>query len=197
YEDGYYRTGEDKPWEHTLYGEPELFWQVLERKELNKRPELSKPMAFNNETPVGNVPAISTTIEYLDWTTVQWIYDEESGRYSRWADGEIHVDANSDEQITAANVVLLFVPHQIDGSICEFQGADKCLAFATETQIWGQGPVAVLRDGVMLDGFWQRANREDPLTFIRGDGSPLPLQIGNSWIQVIPTHYDEAVTIDG
>ena len=32
--DGYYRTGADKPIEHTLYGKPALFWESLEARDL-------------------------------------------------------------------------------------------------------------------------------------------------------------------
>ncbi|MFQ5420169.1 MAG: DUF3048 domain-containing protein, partial [Anaerolineae bacterium] len=37
-EDGYYRTGEDIPWEHTFYAHPEGLWAALDRKELNMPP---------------------------------------------------------------------------------------------------------------------------------------------------------------
>ena len=34
------------------------------------------------------------------------------------------------------------------------------------------------------------------LTFVDGDGNPVPLQIGNTWFQVLPTHYEDPVTIE-
>ena len=40
YEPGYYRTGEDKPTEHTFYGDPETFWRVLEERAPTRRPPL-------------------------------------------------------------------------------------------------------------------------------------------------------------
>ncbi len=38
---GFYRTGEDKPFEHTLYANPEEWWQELEDRELNRPPQFA------------------------------------------------------------------------------------------------------------------------------------------------------------
>jgi hypothetical protein len=195
FEPGYYRTGEDKPWEHTLHGDLEGFWQALAEKEQNTPPQFSNVMAFSSLPPEGGEPAEKVTIEYQDWTTVEWEYDAENGRYWRWADGEAHVDANDDEQISAANVVLVYAIHMLDQSICERQVEDQCYAFSTEIQIWGSGDAVVIRDGRQYAATWQRQERDHMLTFVDENGDPVPLQIGNTWFQVIPWHYDDPVTI--
>ena len=194
-EPGYYRTGADKPWEHTLHGDPEGFWQALEAKGENRAPVFGSFMAFSSEPPMGGEPAGAVTVEYRDWTTVEWRYDGENGRYWRWTDGEAHRDANSGEQVSAANVVAVFALHQLDMSICEYQVGDTCQAFSTEIQIWGQGRAIVFRDGREYDVTWRRENRGDMLTFYDENGDPLPLQIGNTWFQVVPVHYVEPVTV--
>lgn len=195
FEPGYYRTGEDKPWEHTLHGDLEGFWQALAEKDQNTPPQFSSAMAFSSLPPQGGEPAENVTIEYQDWTTVAWEYDEENGRYWRWADGEAHVDANDGEQISAANVVLVYAIHMLDQSICERQVEDQCYAFSTEIQIWGSGDAVVIRDGRQYSATWQRQERDHMLTFVDENGDPVPLQIGNTWFQVIPWHYDDPVTI--
>ena len=194
-EPGYYRTGEDKPWEHTLHGNPEAFWQALAAKGENQAPVFGNFMAFSSEPPEGGEPAGTVTVKYRDWTTVEWRYDPENGRYWRWTDGEVHADANSGEQVSAANVVAVFAIHQLDMSICEYQVGDTCQAFSTEIQIWGQGPAIVFRDGRGYEVTWKRENRGDMLTFYDEAGHPVPLQIGNTWFQVVPLHYVDPVTI--
>lgn len=195
YEQGYYRTGEDKPWEHTLHGNPEGFWQALAEKDQNTPPQFGNVMAFSSLPPDGGEPAEKVTIRYRDWTTVEWEYDEENGRYWRRVDGEPHVDANNDEQISAANVVLVYAIHMLDQSICERQVEDQCYAFSTEIQIWGSGDAVIIRDGRQYPATWQRQERDHMLTFVDENGDPVPLQIGNTWFQVIPWHYDDPVTI--
>lgn len=194
-EPGYYRTGEDKPWEHTLHANLEAFWQALAAKEENHAPAFSSFMAFGSQPPEGGQPAGTLTIKYRDWTTVEWQYDPENGRYWRWTDGEVHHDANTGEQLSAANVVAIFAIHQLDMSICEYQVGDTCRAFSTEIQIWGQGPAIIFRDGRQYDVTWRREQRGDMLTFYDEAGDPLPLQIGNTWFQVLPLHYVDPVTV--
>lgn len=194
-EPGYYRTGEDKPYEHTLYGRPELFWQSLEERGLNVTPTLTTQMAFSSDPPAGGSPADEAVINYRDWTIVTWRYDPESNRYLRWADGAEQVDANYDTQISAANVIILFAPHQQDFNICEYQTDSGCQAYATESQIWGQGPAIILRDGMQYEVTWKRESRPHMFTFYDDAGNAVPLQVGNTWFQVVPLHYIDPVTI--
>lgn len=193
---GYFRTGADIPFEHTLYGIPETWWQELEDRGLNRAPQFGSYMSFSEETPQGGEPISHININYRDRMIVDWRYDEESGRYLRWADGEEHTDQNTGEQLSAANVVVVFAVHQVDYGICEFAVNDQCQAYSTEAQIWGQGPVMVLRDGMLYEGTWRREQRNDMFTFYDEDGNPLPLQIGNTFFQVVPLHYEDPVTVE-
>ena len=192
---GYYRTGADKPWEHTLYGTPAKFWESLTAVGENVAPTFTTQMAFSSQPPAGGQPASEVSINYRDWTIVVWRYDAETGRYLRWADGEPHIDANYNTQISAANVVIILAPHQLDYNICEFQGETSCQAFATESQIWGQGPAIIIRDGQQFAATWKREARPDMFTFWDADGNPVPLQIGNTWFQVVPLQYPDPIAI--
>ncbi|MCZ7674519.1 MAG: DUF3048 C-terminal domain-containing protein [Chloroflexi bacterium] len=46
--------------------------------------------------------------------------------------------------------------------------------------------------------YWHREGRNDLLTFSDGAGNPVPLQIGNTWIQIVPTWrgYENAIVIE-
>ncbi len=195
YEGGYYRTGEDKPYEHTLYADPNGFWQALEDKEQNDPPSFRTNMAFATEPPAGGESATAVSIDYDGFAVVGWTYDAENGRYWRDIDGEMHIDKNNDEQISATNVIMIHVIHILDRSICEYQQGDKCLSFSAEIQIWGQGHGTVVRDGRAYKITWKRENPRDMFTFYDENDQPLPLQIGNSWFQIVPLHYRQPVTI--
>lgn len=194
-EPGYYRTGEDKPFEHTLYGLPESFWESLDEMEENHVPEFTAQMAFSTEPPEGGESASAVEIRFRQFGTVDWEYDEETNRWWRWADDEEHIDANTGEQISAVNVVLVYAIHQLDMSICEHQVGNTCQAFSTEIQIWGQGDAVILRDGRQYEVTWKRENRSDMLTFWDEDDNQVPLGVGNTWFQIIPYHYTDPFTI--
>ena len=193
HEAGYYRTGANKPFEHTLYANPAALWEVLDDKGLNNAPEFSTNLTFAIEPPDGGTPASEVDVQ-LATELVEWNYDPESGRYLRWAAGQPILDANYGEQVSAANVVIVTANHVEDQNICEQVTNGVCVALSIEAQIWGSGPVTIFRDGQRYDGTWERISSEDMFTFYDDAGDPIPLQIGNSWIQVMPTWYDNPVT---
>jgi hypothetical protein len=192
-EAGYYRTGANKPFEHTLYADPETLWQVLDGRGLNNSPEFGTELTFGDEPPSGGTPASEIDIQYPT-ELAEWNYDPESGRYLRWVAGQPFIDANSGEQVSAANVVIVTANHVEDANICEEVANGVCVALSIEAQIWGSGPVTIFRDGQRYEGSWERLNSQDMFTFYDASGEPIPLQIGNSWFQVMPTWYDNPVT---
>ena len=193
-EDGFYRTGEDKPFEHTLYGDPEGFYRALEARGLNTPPNFVGTMAFSSEAPDGGQPASQVALDYK-WETVEWRYDAVDGRYYRWAAGEPILDGNTDEQVSAANVVIISPNHVEDPTICEEAHDGKCVALSVQIQIWGSGSGIILRDGQQYPINWHREGRNDLLTFTNANGDPFLLRIGNSWVQLVPSWYVNPVTV--
>lgn len=192
---GYYRTGENKPFEHTFYNRLPQAWDKLSELGQNQAPEFVSQVTFSEEPPTDrSAEATYISISYGDGSGdfVEWEYDAELGKYRRTVAGTPIIDALDGEQVTASNIVVLRAPHIIDRNICETQGETRCLAFSTEIQIWGSGFVSVFRDGRQINGSWSREDRDANgmmFTFFDEGGEPIPLQIGNTWIQVVPYSY--------
>jgi hypothetical protein len=195
HETGFYRTGEDKPWEHTLHADPAGLWLALDAHEENRPPELTAWLTFSSLPPPEGEAATQVQIAYDTYTLVEWRYDPANGRYWRWADGEPTIDANNGEQINAANVILVTAVHEQDKSICLTHSNGVCTDWPLQIQIWGEGQALILRDGQQFPATWLRQNRSDMFTFVAADGKAVPLQIGNSWFQVLPHYYENPVTI--
>lgn len=193
---GYYRTGEDKPFEHTLYGDPSLWRQELENRGENHPPEFSNYMAFSEEPPEGGESVSHININHRDRAIIDWYYDEEIGRYWRSSDGEEHYDENTGERLSTDNVVVVFAQHVTNYNICEHVVDGTCQAYSVEVQIWGEGPALIFRDGRQYEATWQREQPEHMLTFYDADGNPLPLKIGNTWFQMVPIRYQDPVTVE-
>jgi hypothetical protein len=193
-EEGFYRTGEDKPIEHTLYGDPLGFYRALDAKGLNVPPNFGTTMAFSSQPPDGGQPASQAAIDY-QWETVEWQYDEGNGRYYRWSAGQPHLDGSTNEQVNAANIIIISPYHVEDPTICEEAHDGKCVALSVQIQLWGSGSGIILRDGQQYPINWHREARNDLLTFTDANGDPFPLQIGNSWVQLVPSWYKDPVTV--
>lgn len=194
-EPSYYRTGDtSKPYEHTLYARPDEVWAGLEASDRNHPPDFNTQVAFSSEPPANGRPASYASVNYQS-TFVEWRYDPASNRYLRRADNEDMIDALDGEQVSAANVVIIAPFHVEDPTICEQINNGVCVALTVQIQLWGSGQGVVLRDGQVYDVTWHRHGRNDMLTFTDANGDPFPLQIGNTWVQLVPTWLRDPVEI--
>jgi hypothetical protein len=183
----FFRVSEpNKAFEHTLFTSTDALWALTEERGLNTRQDLHG-LAFRESPPVGGQPAQYVEIQYLPAAaSAEWSFDRDLGLYRRSVLGEPHTDALTGEQLTAANVIIVHAPH-IDTDILEdLVGGGH---YSIEIQIWGEGPVQILRDGQIYTGQWQRLAREDMLSFFDDSGNPLPLKPGNSWFQLVPLEF--------
>ena len=171
----------DVPLEHTMYTSPALVREWAEERGVGGRQEL-EDMVFSEEPMAGGEPATYIQVPYRS-LDAEWQYDESSGRYLRRSDGAPHVDALDGQQLNVANVVVLYVPHW-DTAIVEEPHSG---ALSIEFAIWDSNRAVVFRDGVQIDAFWQHWEREDMLTLTDEAGDPIPLKVGNTFFEVIPT----------
>jgi hypothetical protein len=49
-----------------------------------------------------------------------------------------------------------------------------------------EGKAVVLRDGYLIPAHWVWAGTGNMLSFFDEAGKPIPLAVGNSWIEVVP-----------
>lgn len=155
---------------------------VLEQRGENEPPEFGTNMAFSSEPPAGGTPASSLEIQYIG-TNVFWQYDPAGGHYLRWTDGQLHTDASTGAQVRAKNVVVLGA-HHVETDILEDEVGGG--HYSIQIQVWGEGPVSIFRDGQRFEGHWERENESDMLTFYDEEGNILPLNVGNSFFQLVP-----------
>jgi len=177
----------DVPLEHTMYTSPALVRDWAAERDVSGRQEL-EGMIFSAEPAAGGEPATSILVPYRS-LDAEWRYDEASGRYLRWSDGVPHTDALTGEQLSVANVVVLYVPQWDTDIIEEPHGGALSIEFA----LWYSNRAVIFRDGVQIEAFWQHWEREDMLTLTDEDGAPIPLQVGNTFFEVIPVEELEIV----
>src|SRR5262249_30799410 len=89
----------------------------------------------------------------------------------------------TEEQVTAANVVIIYANHVVSDIVeSEFQG-NKSYGF--EIQLWFEGDAVLFRDGQVYTGRWVRPTRESALGLRMADGQLLHLKRGNTFFQVV------------
>ena len=173
-----------KAFEHTLFSDPAVLRQLADERGINERPDFPMQMAFSDALPAGGEPVDAFEVNYLVGTcTAEWEYLADNGVWGRSIAGTVHTDALTGLQITASNVIIVLANHVYTDILEDTWGGGH---MSIEAQVWGQGTALIFRDGQMYGGLWRREARNDMLTFYHGDGSPLPLRPGNSWIQIVP-----------
>jgi hypothetical protein len=175
-----------KAFEHTLFTSTDALWELTTERGLNTRQTLSG-LAFREAPPEGGQPASRVEIAYLAGVaSAEWTFDPGQGRYRRTILGQPHIDVLTGQQLTAANVIIVYANH-VETDILEdlVSGGH----YSIEIQIWGEGPLQVVRDGKVSNGRWVRWAREDMLSFYDDAGNRLPLKPGNSWVQLVPLDF--------
>ncbi|MGI6368404.1 MAG: DUF3048 C-terminal domain-containing protein [Anaerolineae bacterium] len=169
-----------------MYSSTERVRTYLEDKGL-ERTDLIEGYVFDPEPPRGE-SALDIHIPYPS-ASVDWNYDPETGLYLRKVSNRPHVDALTNEQITAANIVLFYTEHIVTDIIEDSNGAR-----ALDIVMHGEGPAVVIRDGVRVEGQWRRLAEDEVILYWDENDEVIPFKPGKTWIELMPL--DHEVTID-
>jgi len=112
---------------------------------------------------------------------VVFAYSDEGGEgplYHRFINTKAHTDRDSGSQLTAANVVVMFV-------------GTSAIAGDTEGRInmdlIGQGRAELFTGGTRQVVVWVKNSRTGPLTFLTQEGDRVKVRPGTTWVLVVPT----------
>jgi len=187
---GFFRVEDpNKAFEHTLFTSTYNLRRILDTRGQNTRPDLKTNLAFSEEPLYPGESASRIEVRY-DGTIATWAYAANSGRYSRWSDGVPHLDANTGQQLTFRNVIVVAAHHE-NTDILEDQVAGG--HYSIQIQLWGEGPASLFRDGQRFDGRWRREDPSHMITFYDLEGNIMPLAPGSSFIQLVPLGFDRLI----
>jgi hypothetical protein len=106
---------------------------------------------------------------------VRYEYDRVSNTYKRFNGGQPHVDANTQAQVSPANIVVM------SAETNPIEGGSGVL----DVTVHGSGPLTVMRDGAVIEGRWEKAGPADPLVLKDESGRTLKLNPGQTWIEIV------------
>jgi len=147
-------------------------------------------MRFVHQAPEGGASANQVYVRYSISAYVRWDYDPEHNRYLRFQDSveastieaEVYdplIERDSEIQVSAENVIVIFVPHQNALGTAYGQGE------IIDILIDGVGPAYAFRDGQVYRVNWIVTGRETRIVLTNQDGSLYPFKPGKTWFQVI------------
>ncbi len=142
-----------------------------------------KGFLFSEAAPQGEA-ATSIYIPYPGSAAVTFEYDDSSGAYLRWVNGAPHTDRISGDQLAVSNVIVQFVEHQATDIVEDSNGATSIRMVMT-----GRGEAWILRDGIVVRGFWEREAKDQLTRFVNADGEEIALKPGRTWVELAPPGY--------
>lgn len=148
-----------------------------------------RPTYFNAQEALPPLKIDTLSVRYSAYSYHVWKYDAPSGRYWRESDaqdsptvsGEIlspHMDRLDNQQVSAANVVVLIVPHNFNN---DYDRADQLFNIS----LLNSGPAYIFRAGRAQFGYWRRDQVNQPIQLTDENGQLLALTPGNTFFIVL------------
>lgn len=188
----YNRLGRTLATEHTMYSTTDKLWQYAAKsRDLTDKDREGTPWdegftkySFKDDENLDKRGA-SQNLHLEFWSSdsryfVDWKYDKASNTYKRSSGGAVHKDKNTDKQISAKNVVVLFMTERNanDGYINNLH-----LLYGTK----GTGDAEVFMDGKKIEGTWRKDRRTSRTLLFDSKGAQIKLNKGLIWFSILPT----------
>jgi hypothetical protein len=136
--------------------------------------------SYGTAVPAGDA-ATSIHIPFSSAADETWRYQSASGVYALSYAG-VPATLTDGSMITATNVV---VQHVVVSSGPWVENSDGALE--VQAQMIGSGPVQVFRNGVEIDGTWDRSSLSTPTNLVDPGDTPITLEPGITWVDLVPS----------
>ena len=169
--------------EYSLFGNLSELRQLAEVLRRDTSPQAIRGMVFDAVSPHLDVPIHHFGIQYAN-TEVRWDWDAQAGVWLRSQDGLAHIDTQSNQRLTADNVVILEAPHNEQPYVRENYWGTVNSAF--DVPLLGSGRAILLRDGEYVDGYWRRGAPHDELRFFAANDIEFVFAPGKTYFNLVP-----------
>jgi len=183
------RLGRDVATEHTMYSTTTKLWDVGAKRGLTDKDKKGDAWdtdyvsySFKDDAELAKRPATQSI--HLDfWNdshySVDWIYRHDTNEYARKNGGVVHVDRNTNKQLTAKNIIVLFMreSHANDG-----YEDNAHMLYGTK----GTGRALIFMDGKEIKGTWSKKDRESRTIIKDSTGAEVKFTRGKLWFEIQP-----------
>lgn len=133
-------------------------------------------LRFDDSPTRGRTHEDTILLAYGEEYQASYAYDAEESVYIRRYNGEMMVDAYTQAPYTYSNVIV---------QVCQlwyYDDSPACPVIMTT----GGGLITAYIAGQRIEGTWLREKITDAITYCDGDGNPLLLARGKTFVQVVP-----------
>ncbi len=173
----------DKTW-HNLYTSTKELSARADEKKYERSTESNMPN-YNllDETPQGT-PVSKISIPYANFYKVGYEYDAEAGNFIRYVNGKTH-DSQTGKPIRVKNIIM-YTLQNVNLPDTENKGRQ-------DLKNIGSGTGYYFSDGQAVEINWSKETRTGKTEYTLKDGTPLLLNPGNTFIQIVPTYAETSI----
>lgn len=188
----YNRLGRTVATEHTMYSTTQKLWDFAKSsrkltnvdKEGDSWDQSFVSYSFKDDAVLADRPSLQK-IHLEFWSSlpayfVDWVYDKTSNLYKRVNGDKPHTDLDTNKQLTAKNLAVLFMVERN-----AFDGYENNIHLLYGTR--GSGKALIYRDGKKVEGTWQKSKRTGRTLLFDSNGEPIKFNRGNIWFSIMPT----------
>ncbi|HLR33792.1 MAG TPA: DUF3048 domain-containing protein [Tissierellales bacterium] len=164
-------TGKESP--HNLYTSMEFIRKAEKEKGYNKQNNF-QGFRFNEEIiAIDGFDVNNIEIKYNKSNTTKYVFDKGKGNYTRYKDGELHIDESNEEPIIATNIII----QQVNSNVTDEEGR-------LDMTLIGEGNGIFITQGKGMFITWEKESISEKTYFYDDLGEELKLNPGTTWIQV-------------
>lgn len=189
----YDRLGHTAATEHTMYSTVQKLWDyAATRASLTNVDKKGKawdtgfvPYKFTDDAPVSERP-VSQTVHLEFWESagsgyfVDWTYDPKTNLYKRNNGGAAHIDRNTNKQLEAKNIVVLFMKESNAND-----GYENNVHLLYQDK--GSGKATIFKDGKQIKATWTKNDRTARTILKDSAGIEIKFDRGLIWFEILPT----------
>ncbi len=181
------RLGREVATEHTMYSTTTKLWGIGAKRELTNvdKDGAAWDVDFQAYKFKEDAPSTSSQKVHLEYWKgypdyfVDWTYSSKDNLYYRKNGGEAHNDRNTSKQLTAKNVVVLYMAESNADD-----GYESNLHLLYKTK--GTGKALVYMDGKEIKATWHKAGRGSRTTLTDSKGDEITFNRGKLWFHIVP-----------
>jgi len=168
----FYRTSAKVAPHNVLVKAQELIAEHLNLPAPPKMFDYAASLAESSAVVGGN-PVAALNTRFSGFSSPSWEWDGTQDKFLRFQTNGAADSASSGNQISATNVVVLFVNIEVIEDI-------------PTTRLVSQGKGYVATGGSVIEINWIKATAESPIVLSTNSGEAVTLGVGNTWIELLP-----------
>ena len=162
-------------WEHTLFTTGEDLLRAMDDKGYSTTQEQNFGLNFDEEITLNGQAVNKLVVHFRGSKTTTFTYNPDNHLYHTEQYGSTYIDANTGEQMTFRNVMVLYTDQSFrhDGEYSR-----------SYYELVGEGEGVLSIDGQLVNIHWSRSELSEPFVYTLEDGTPVTLGIGSTYIAI-------------